>query len=71
MPIPEVHNNMASGAFSLLGATISLECTILFLGAALYLDLRKAERRQWLRGHLERILQDDRAPMVIDLPDAA
>jgi hypothetical protein len=57
--------------FSLLGATISLECTILLLGAALYLDYRRAERRRWLRGHLERILQGDRAETLVDMADAA
>jgi hypothetical protein len=66
-----VYNNMQFEVFSLLGATMSLECTILLLGAALFLDYRRAERRRWFRGHLERILQGDGAPALVDIADAA
>ena len=57
--------------FSTLGATISLECTILLLGSALFLDYRRALRRRWFRGHLERILQGNREPELMDMADAA
>jgi hypothetical protein len=62
---------MGLETFSLLGATISLECAILLLGAALFLDYRRAERRRWLRGHLERILQGNREEELVDVADAA
>ena len=57
--------------FSLLGATMSLECAILLLGTTLLLDYRRAVRRQWLLGHLKCILQANRRPMLVDMPDAA
>jgi hypothetical protein len=57
--------------FSLLGATISLEGTILLLGAALFLDYRRALRRQWLLGHLETVLKGNRSPVLLDVADAA
>jgi hypothetical protein len=66
-----VYNNMHLEAFSLLGATISLEGTILLVGAVLFLDYRRARRRQWLTGHLENILQDNHGPVLLDMPDAA
>jgi hypothetical protein len=62
---------MALETFSLLGATISLECTVLLLGAALFLDYRRAERQRWFRGRLQRILQSDPGPELVDMPDAA
>jgi hypothetical protein len=68
---PAVYNNMPFETFSFLGATISLECTILLLGAALYLDYRRSERRRWFRGHLERILQGNPARTLVDMADAA
>jgi hypothetical protein len=61
-------------AFSALGATASLECTILFLGAALFLDYRdyrRTARRQWLLGRLTRILQSDPEPMIVEEAKAA
>ena len=68
---PETDNTMQFEAFSALGATASLECTILFLGAALFLDYRRAVRRQWLLGRLKRILQSDPEPMVVEEAKAA
>lgn len=70
-PKPEVKNLMAFEAFSFLGATISLECTVLLLGAALLLDFRRAERQRWFRGHLQRILQGNPRPALVDMADAA
>jgi hypothetical protein len=67
----KVYNNMEFPVFSLLGATISLECAILLLGAVLFLDYRRALRRRWLLGHLESILQGDRESELMDMPDAA
>jgi len=64
-----VYNNME--ALSLLGAAASLEFTILFLGAALFLDYRRAVRTRWLRRHLETMLQGNPRPVLVDLPDAA
>jgi hypothetical protein len=69
--MPAVYNNMQFETFSFLGATISLECTILLLGAALYLDYRRSERRRWFRGHLERMLQGNPARTLVDMADAA
>jgi len=62
---------MEFDAFSLLGATISLECAILSLGAALFLDYRREERRRRFRGHLERTLQDNRPRVLVNVADAA
>jgi hypothetical protein len=67
----KVHNNMELQVISLLGATISLECAIVLLGAVLFLDYRRALRRRWLLGHLESILQGDRESELMDMPDAA
>ena len=50
---------------------MSLECTILLLGAALFLDYRRSLRRQWLLRHLESILRSDPEPELVDLPEAA
>jgi hypothetical protein len=66
-----VYNNMGFQILSLLGATMSLECTILLLGAVLFLDYRRALRRRWLLRNLESILQDDRESELMDMPDAA
>jgi hypothetical protein len=65
------YNNMQLQVISLLGATMSLECAILLLGAVLFLDYRRARRRRWLLGHLESILQGDRESELMDMPDAA
>jgi hypothetical protein len=65
------YNNMELQVISLLGATMSLECAILLLGAVLFLDYRRALRRRWLLGHLESILQGDRESELMDMPDAA
>jgi hypothetical protein len=62
---------MGFEAVSLLGATTSLECTILLLGAALFLDYRRAIRRRLLLGHLERILQVRRRPVLVHMAHAA
>ncbi len=70
-PPLETDNNMKLEAFSALGATVSLECAILLLGAALFLDYRKTVRRQWLLGHLQRILQSDPEPVVAEQAKAA
>jgi len=48
-----------------------LECTILLLGATLFLDYRRSLRRQWLLRHLESILQSNPEPEFMDLADAA
>jgi hypothetical protein len=66
-----VYNNMGFQLFSVLGATTSLECAILLLGAALFLDYRRALRRRWLLGRLESILQGDRESELMDMPEAA
>ena len=66
-----VHNYMGYETFSVFSAAISLECTILLLGAALFLDYRRSLRRQWLLRHLESILRSDPEPELVDLADAA
>lgn len=58
-------------AFSALGAAVSLECTILLLGAALFLDCRRTVRRQWLLERLERILASDPPPVIAEQARAA
>jgi hypothetical protein len=68
---PPKHNNMPLDLFSLLGATMSLECAILLLGTALFLDYRRALRRRRLLGNLKCILQSNRRPVLVDMPDAA
>lgn len=62
---------MLFDVFSLLGATMSLECAILLLGTTLFLDYRRAVRRRWLLGNLTCILQANRRPELVDMPDAA
>jgi hypothetical protein len=71
MPARVEFNNMTFSAFSLVGATISLQGTILLLGAALFLDYRRARRRRWLLGRLESLLQGDSRPVLVDLGNAA
>ena len=66
-----MYNNMELQVISLLGATMSLECAIVLLGAVLFLYYRRALRRRWLLGHLEIILQGDRESEFMDMPDAA
>jgi len=67
----EEYDNMELQVISLLGATMSLECAILLLGAVLFLDYRRAQRRRWLLRHLESILQGDPESELMDMPDAA
>lgn len=62
---------MGFQVFSLISATISLECTILLLGAVLLLDYRRAVRRRRFLGHLENMLQVNRRPELVDIADAA
>ena len=66
-----VYNNMGFEAYSMVGAATSLEFTIVLLGVVLFLDYRRAVRRQWLRGHLERALQSNPRPVLVDMADAA
>jgi hypothetical protein len=62
---------MGFQVFSFISATISLECTILLLGAVLFLDYRRAVRRRRLIGHLQNMLQVNRRPELVDIADAA
>ena len=65
------YTTMGYETFSVFSAVISLECTILLLGATLFLDYRRSLRRQWLLRHLESILRSDPEPDLVDLPEAA
>jgi hypothetical protein len=64
-------NYMGFDTFSALGATISLECAILLLGATLFLDYRRAMRRQWLLGQLHRVLRSEPVPEFLEGAQAA